>query len=224
MEQPTILIISDEPEFSHALAARWQVERDVPAFTLMSSDLCQELDWDGFDMAIVGPLNQSGHSSVLRSLAPPPKPVLVVCQDQQSAQSARAVHPGFLVLRQHEGWLDALVLVSVEALRRCEAVTRTQRAERSLASREMQATLGRYMLDTRHAINNALTSVLGNAELLLLDTRLSDTVTSQVETIRNMALRMHEILQRFSSLEKELTVVEKQTENDSRARSRAVAG
>jgi len=88
----------------------------------------------------------------------------------------------------------------------------------------MQATLGRYMLDTRHAINNALTSVLGNAELLLLDTRLSDTVTSQVETIRNMALRMHEILQRFSSLEKELTVVEKQTENDSRARSRAVAG
>jgi len=84
--------------------------------------------------------------------------------------------------------------------------------------------LGRYMLDTRHAINNALTSVLGNAELLLLDTRLSDTVTSQVETIRNMALRMHEILQRFSSLEKELTVVEKQTENDSRARSRAVAG
>jgi signal transduction histidine kinase len=129
-----------------------------------------------------------------------------------------------LVLRQHEGWLDALVLVSVEALRRCEAVARTQRAERSLAAREMQATLGRYMLDTRHAMNNALTSVLGNAELLLLDTRLSDTVTSQVETIRNMALRMHEILQRFSSLEKELTVVEKQTENDSRARSRAVAG
>ena len=224
MEQATILIISDEPEFSHALAARWQIERDVPAFTLMSSDLCQGLDWDAFDMAIVGPLKQGEHSSVLRSLAPPPKPVLIVCQDQQPAQMARAAHPAFLVLRQHEGWLDALVLVSVEALRRCEAVTRTQCVERSLASREMQATLGRYMLDTRHAMNNALTSVLGNAELLLLDARLSDTVTSQVETIRNMALRMHEILQRFSSLEKELTVVEKQTENDSRARSRAVAG
>jgi len=223
VEQPTILIISDEPEFSHALAARWQIERDVPAFTLMSSDLCQGLDWDAIDMAIVGPLKRE-HSSVLRSLAPPPKPVLIVCQDQQSAQMARGVHPAFLVLRQHEGWLDALVLVSVEAVRRCEAVSRTQRAERSLASRELQATLGRYMLDTRHAMNNALTSVLGNAELLLLDTRLSDTVTSQVETIRNMALRMHEILQRFSSLEKELAVVEKQTENDSRARSRAVAG
>jgi len=40
---------------------------------------------------------------------------------------------------------------------------------------------------------------------------LSSGVRSQIETIRHMSLRMHEILQRFSSLEKELKVVSLQT-------------
>ena len=33
---------------------------------------------------------------------------------------------------------------------------------------------------------------------------------AQIETIRNMALRIHEIMQRFSSLEKEMNVVAQQ--------------
>jgi hypothetical protein len=37
-----------------------------------------------------------------------------------------------------------------------------------------------------------------------------------------MSLRMHEILQRFSSLEKELTVVDRQAEKESGAKSQAV--
>ena len=72
----------------------------------------------------------------------------------------------------------------------------------------------------RHSLNNALTSVLGNSELLLLEPEtLSAGARSQIETVRNMALRMHEILQRFSSLEKELTVIEKQTEKANIAKS-----
>ena len=35
--------------------------------------------------------------------------------------------------------------------------------------RKREAALGRYMLEVRHAFNNALTSVLGNSELLLLE-------------------------------------------------------
>jgi hypothetical protein len=46
--------------------------------------------------------------------------------------------------------------------------------------------------------------------LLLEPGAFSAGVRSQIDTIRNMALRMHEILQRFSSLEKELTFVEQQ--------------
>src|SRR5437868_5540169 len=39
LDQPTALIISDDSEFSRAITARWQTERNLPAFTLMSGDL-----------------------------------------------------------------------------------------------------------------------------------------------------------------------------------------
>jgi signal transduction histidine kinase len=78
------------------------------------------------------------------------------------------------------------------------------------------------MLEMRHTLNNTLTCVLGNSELLLLEPgSLSAGARSQIETIRNMSLRMHEILQRFSSLEKELTVVDRQAEKESGAKSQA---
>jgi signal transduction histidine kinase len=80
----------------------------------------------------------------------------------------------------------------------------------------------------RHSLNNALTSVLGNSELLLLDpdalAPLDPKARNQIDTIRNMALRMHEILQRFSSLEKELNVVEKQANNEIKSKAQSAAG
>ena len=54
LDQATVLIISDDPEFSRAVMDRWQGERNEPAFTLMSADVCRDLDSDGFDLAIVG--------------------------------------------------------------------------------------------------------------------------------------------------------------------------
>ena len=71
---------------------------------------------------------------------------------------------------------------------------------------EAEATLGRYMIEMRHSVNNALTSVLGNAELVAHEPGLPATVQSQASTIRNMALRLNEVFRRFSSIEKELTV------------------
>jgi hypothetical protein len=58
----------------------------------------------------------------------------------------------------------------------------------------------------RTNINNALTTVLGNAELLALEPGLPAKVQAQADTIRNMALRLHEIFRRFYSIEKELKV------------------
>lgn len=80
------------------------------------------------------------------------------------------------------------------------------------------------MLEMRHALNNALTSVLGNSELLLLEPgALTRPQRSQVETIRNMATRMHEILQRLSSLDAELKLLERQNENERQNQARAAA-
>ena len=56
MELPTVLLISDDAEFSSAVPARWLREARVPAFTLMSGDLCQSLDPEIFDIAIIGDL------------------------------------------------------------------------------------------------------------------------------------------------------------------------
>ena len=220
MKQPTILIISDAAEFSRTVTGRWQSERTVPAFTLMGGDLCRELDPATFDLAIVGSVRGDVLPRVFKSLEAAGRPVVYVCPTEQSAQAVCDEQPRVMVLRQYEGWLDALVLLSQEALRHCDARERAERAQEASSQLQRQATLGRYMLEMRHTLNNTLTSVLGNSELLLLEPgTLSAGARSQIETVRNMALRMHEIMQRFSSLEKELSVVEKQVEKENRAQA-----
>ena len=224
MDQSTVLIISDDADFSRAVMDRWQGERNAPAFTLMSGDICRDLDADGFDLAVVGPVRPDILPAVFKALEPAGNPVVFVGDGTQSTHKARQMQPRINILQQHEGWLDALVLVSTEVLRHGETLARAQRAEQSIKTLERQAALGRYMLDVRHTLNNALTSVLGNSELLLLEPgSLSVASRSQIETIRNMAVRMHEILQRFSSIEKELNAVEQQAENEARSRIRVAA-
>jgi signal transduction histidine kinase len=224
LEQPTILIVSDDAEFSRAITGRWQVERNVPAFTSMSGDLCQGLDADEFDLAIVDTAPAAALIQVLSALEMAGKPVIFVCAAQHSAQSIREAQSHAMVLHQREGWLDALVLVASETLRRCDAVTRSCDLEEQNALLQRQATLGVYMLEMRHNLNNALTSVLGNSELMLLEPgTFSASVRSQLETIRNMGLRMHEVLQRFSSLEKELKVIDPQEYQVSGTKARSAA-
>jgi signal transduction histidine kinase len=216
LSQPTVLIVSDDAEFSGAISGRWQAERILPAFTLMSGDLCRGLSEDTFDLAIVGAVHDSFLPAVLESLNTLEKPVLLVRGDADAAikdQPARVT-----VLHRYEGWTEMVVRLAVEVLRRAEAQDRLRRSEQANVTLEREAALGRYIAEMRHNLNNALTSVLGNAELLLLEGQPhSPQSRAQVETIRNMALRIHEILQRFSSLEKELTVVAR----ESRARGKA---
>src|SRR5437868_2461211 len=225
VDQPSVLIVSDDAEFSRAVTARWQTERSLPAFTLMSGDLCHGFDSATFEMAVVGAVRSSVLSPVLLTLNPAVKPVLFISETAQAAQAVRNEQPRALVLPRHEGWLDALVLIASEVLRRNQAMLRAKKTEQANAALQAQATLGRYMLEMRHSLNNALTSVLGNSELMLLEPgSLSAAARSQIDTIRNMALRMHEILQRFSSLEKELRFAEKQVETEEDGRSQAAAG
>jgi signal transduction histidine kinase len=99
---------------------------------------------------------------------------------------------------------------------RSGAEARARAAEDACVTLERQAMLGRYMLEMRHGLNNALTSLLGNSDLLLIEPgSLSAQARAQIETIRNMTLRIHEVMQRFSSLEKEMNVVAQQLERDS---------
>ncbi|MGA7970584.1 MAG: hypothetical protein WB983_18270, partial [Terriglobales bacterium] len=103
-------------------------------------------------------------------------------------------------------WPVMAGLLGREILRRLQAEARARDAEAICVAAQAEATLGRYIAEMRHNVNNALTSVLGNAELLTLEPGLPAQVFSQAETILNMALRLHEVFRRFSSLEEELSV------------------
>ncbi len=216
MEAPTVLIISDEVDFARSIAARWQLERNAPAFTVLSGELWPRFAVDAFDVAIVGELRRELLSVVLEPLHSTGQPIFCVCQDGRTAPLVRTRWPRIIVLLRTEQWLETLVLAAGEAVYRSRAESRARAAEFSCAALERQATLGRYMLEMRHNLNNALTSVLGNSDLLLLEPgSLSAQTRAQIETIRNMTLRIHEIMQRFSSLEKEMNVVAQQAVQDS---------
>jgi signal transduction histidine kinase len=222
LDQPTILIISDDPEFSRVVAGRWQNEPAPPVFTLMGGDLCQDLHAEDFDVAVVGAVRPALLPTVLNALEPTSCPVVLVGPDCQPAHNLPQTQPGIMAMAQCEGWLDALVLITSEALRRCQAVAHARSLEQANALLERQAALGRYILEMRHSLNNALTSILGNAELLLLESEpRTPGSRAQIETMRNMAVRMHEILQRFSSIDKELSVLEKLPEKASTKNSQA---
>jgi signal transduction histidine kinase len=223
VETPTVLIISDDPDLSRRVTARWQAERTVPTFTLLSGELWPRFVVDSFDVAIVDELRRDLLSVVLEPLHSTTRPVFCLCRDAATAQLVRERWPRISILRRNsqeisgeEAWLETLVLAASEAVHRSRAESRARTAEQSCNALDRQATLGRYMLEMRHNLNNALTSVLGNSDLLLLEPgSLSAQTRSQIETIRNMALRIHEIMQRFSSLEKEMNVVAQQDVRDS---------
>ena len=215
MDHPTVLVISDDVEFSRSITARWQAERKVPAFTMLSGDLWPR-SVDDFEVAIVGPLRRELLSLIMEPLHSTLQPLFCVCQDAPTAALVRERWPRTSVLRREENWLDGLILAAGEAVHRAAAEARARSAEKSCATLERQAMLGRYMLEMRHGLNNALTSLLGNSDLLLIEPgSLSAQSRAQIETIRNMTLRIHEVMQRFSSLETEMNVVAQQVERDS---------
>ena len=218
MEQPTVLIITDEAEFARSITCRWQAERSLPAFILMTSNVHLGFDPEGFELAIVGSIRPAALSVVLEALDAARKRVLFVSPDPAVVETIHDRWPGILALRQQENWLDTLILVGSEALHRVQAEASAIEAEKTSALLKQQATLGRYMLEMRHTLNNTLTAMLGNSELLLLEPGLlSAGARSQIETIRHMALRIHEVLRRFSSLEKELMVLDQETSTKPRS-------
>lgn len=220
----TALIIADDADFTRNVMGRWQAEPSVPEFTLVNGELWKNTPHAGYQLAIVGLVSAERLTSILSSLQSGDAPVIYIAEDSAAANEARSAHPRVIVLRQYDGWVDALVLLGAEVLKRVDVLAQLRRAEEQAASNQRQATLGRYMLDMRHSLNNALTSVLGNAELLLLEPgTFTAQVRDQIDTIHTMALRLHEIMQRFSSLESEMNVAEKSSQNETSHASHAYA-
>jgi signal transduction histidine kinase len=205
LRHANVAILTDETEFARLLTACWQAERQVPGLTVLNSDLWQARDAPTHDLVVVGPVREGKLTNVLRSLDPATAVILCAPADSREFGQLRAKYPRLVHIPLREDWTQTLLLVAGESLRRTEALRMARQAERNAARNEMHATLGRYMLDMKHSVNNALTSMLGNAELLLLEPgQLSAQSLAQIKTIHSMALRIHEVIQRFSSLASEM--------------------
>jgi signal transduction histidine kinase len=114
----------------------------------------------------------------------------------------RSLHPQALVIREHQFGCEELVAFAAAALRLGQALSRAERAERLLVELRPLAEVGRFVLDARHKINNTLSSVLGNAELLLLEPEaIGPQAREQVRAIHDMGLRLYELVQRMAAVE-----------------------
>ena len=205
MRTTNVLILTDDAEFARLLTACWQMERQLPGLSVVTSDLWPSRESVVSDLVVIGPLKDGKLGNALRSVPPNTGVILCAPPESQEMGALRKKYPRLVHVPLREDWAQVVLLVAGESLRRTEALRLAQQSERRAVRNANQATLGRYMMDMRHNMNNAMTSLLGNAELLLLEPgELSAQSLAQIKTIHTMALRINEIMQRFSSLASEM--------------------
>jgi signal transduction histidine kinase len=217
VERPTVAIITDDAAYANALTRRWLTESEVPAFVLMQgdSDFQHALD---FDLAIAIRIAPEKLPAFIDSLNVTGKPAILVSSLNGNSPGG----PNLTVLPEIVEWTELAVIVAQEVLQREKTMSELRHLQQTTAELERHASLGRFMLEARHNLNNALTSVLGNSDLILLDAeQLPASLRQQVETIRNMSMRMNEIMHRFSSIQKEMQLIEEQSTQKA---SKAAAG
>jgi hypothetical protein len=238
MNRPTVLILASDPAFSREVTSNWPQDpaphshgpEFAPEFIVLDEGFSRDLKGSHYDLAIADASsvekNKDGrqdkndkddrndrndrNKALKQFLAAAGKPAIIVHSDP--TLDFYKLHGAVLELRREPGLWPAIAgLVGREILRRRQAESCAREAEKICAAAQAEATLGRYMVEMRTNVNNALTTVLGNAELLVLEPGLPATVLAQADTIRNMALRLHEVFQRFSSIEKELSVAARES-------------
>lgn len=196
MEQRRILIVSDDPEFVDLLVQSWRRCQYAPEFAV-----CKCGSAELAECAVVvadGP-------EALASLRGDVQRAIIVAAADKLLPETGALARTMVRIRRSEGWAEVTAALAQETALRVEALQKVEEAERRLQELEHLAALGRFISEARHGLGNALTSVLGNSELLLMAPRpeLCD-VRGQIETIHQMSLRILETLQGLSSLDAEM--------------------
>jgi signal transduction histidine kinase len=228
MTRQTVIILSSDASFSREVIAKWPQESagsKAPEFISLDHTLARDLNVVHYDLAIADfcgksdPENScsSEHrvsdkktiptklDNIEQSIVASGKPALII--HANSAADFYAIKGAIIELRREpQVWAETLGLIGREILRRRQAESRSREADNIASAAHADAILGRYMLDMGVDINNALTTLLGNAELISQESGLPASVHVQADALRTMALRLNGIFQRFASLNKELAV------------------
>ncbi len=213
MNRPTVLILSTDPRFARELTAKWPQGTGsllLPEFVMLDPTVGGDLSAAHYsaahyDLAISDACQQAAAELNLtkKMLVAAGSPAIIVHCD--ATLGCCAVKGTVTVLHRDPFlWAEFTGLLGAEILRRRQAEARCREAIALSQAAQADATLGRYMLEMRINVNNALTTLLGNAELLSHESGLPGNVQSEADAIRNMALRLHGLFQRFSLLDKEL--------------------
>jgi hypothetical protein len=217
--RPTVLILASDPAFAREVTAHWPqapAHSDGPEFVVLDEGFARGLEGSHYDLAIADASsvekkndkrklpNKTLNKGLKLALAAAGRPAIVIHSDP--SREFYNIHGAVIDLRRELGLWPAIAgLLGREILRRDQAELSARTADKARAAAENEAVLGRYMVEMRTNINNALTTVLGNAELLVHEPGLPVSVQMQADAIRSMAMRLHEIFCRFSSIEKELS-------------------
>jgi hypothetical protein len=210
MTPEQILIVSDDSEFVRSLVSLWRKEKECPTITAVSTGVRDQANSSGYELIVVGPLRDCG--SLPAGPAVHPDSLVCAVGDLESLEVVRAMHSDWLLLPEGPGWTKILFSLAAEVLRRTAAERRTREAEIMSLSQKRFGVLGKSLLEARPGMVNALTSLLGNADLMLLSEEpLPVHCREHVRTIHTMALRLNEIVQRLSSIENEMELSERKS-------------
>jgi hypothetical protein len=211
MTSGQILIVSEDAEFVRTLSVRWRKEKDSPSITAVSPDVSRQANPSGYALVVVGPLRDG--ASLQQAPSVHLDATVCVVGDISILASVHSMHADWLLLPEYPGWTEALLSVAREALRRTTAEQRARDAEQSICALQRFSVLGKCLLEARPGMVNALTCLLGNADLILLSGEpLATECREQVRTIRTMALRLNEMVQRLSSIGNEMELTDRKSQ------------
>ena len=153
VERPTVAIITDDAAFANALTRHWLTEREVPAFVLMQGDSEFDAALD-FDLAVAVRIGPEKLPAAVDALARMGKPAILV--STMNGNSPRGAN--LVVLPEVLEWPELAVVVAQQIWQREQSRSSLSRLQEINAQLEREASLGRYMIEVQHNLNNALTS------------------------------------------------------------------
>jgi len=222
VERSQLIILSSGEDTARDIVVRWQGQYEGPNISVLAKGhLAAALTVAVQTLVVVGPSVEQ-KDEVLRALENRHVPTFCILAAGDSLSALLQKYPALLVFPDSPEGIDALVRMGNHVLRRLIAESKIEQTEANLQNLNCQAQLGRYIIDIRHNFNNCLTAVLGNTELLLMENgNLPAHFKDQLDTILSMALRMHQMMQRFSSLETEMQFADRHTQSDTKAEKSA---
>lgn len=203
--QKKLLVVSEDTSFADALLQSWQQTGSVPEFEVVKPSVAGE--WPMCCVAVL-----DGVELVSR-LAGGTLLAIAVTSDEAMPEVAGAARQ-VVHVQKSAGWAEVAAALAAESILRIQATQQVEEMKSQLCGLERFSTLGRFFAGEQHDLANALTSVMGHTELLLTQGGISDDVRKKMGTVHAMSLRIHDVLQRLSALDRELQLAARHAAQD----------